>query len=82
MLELKYTAFSRDCLSEMTTGLLMYTRGDSFPAKKFKFAQTTVSSGIRLSREQNKAGYATKPFLFNQTQTEVSALLQLEETKT
>lgn len=51
MLELKCTAFSCDCLDEMTTGYLMYTRGNSFPVKKFKFAQKTVSSGIRLFRE-------------------------------
>lgn len=82
MLKLKYTTFSSDCLDEVTTRSLMYTRGNSFLIKKFKFTQKTVGSGIRLSREQIKTGYTTKTFPFNQTLTEASGLFQLEETKT
>lgn len=60
----------------------MYTRGNSFLVKKFKFSQKTVGSGIRLSREQIKTGYTTKTCPFNQTLTEASGLFQFEETKT
>lgn len=81
MLELKYTTFSSDCFDEVTTGYLMYTRGNSFLVKKFKFAQKTAGSGIRLSGEQIKTGYATKMLPFNQTPTEASGLFQFEETK-
>lgn len=81
MLKLKYTTFSSDCLDEVTTGHLVYTRGSSFLGKKFTFAQKTVGSGIRLSREQIKTGYATKTFPLNQTSTEASGLFQFEESK-
>ena len=82
MLKFKYTTFSSDCLDKVTTGYLTYTRGNSFLVKKFKFAQKTVGSGLRLSTEQIKTGYATKTFPFNQTPTEASGLFQFKETKT
>jgi len=65
----------------VTSGYLTHTRVNSFLVKKFKFAQKRVGSGIRLSREQIKTGYAIKTFLFNQILTEASGLFQFEETK-
>lgn len=81
MLKLKYTTFSSDCLNEVTTESLMYTRGNSFLVKKCKFAQKTVGSRIRLSGEQIKIRYATKTFPFSQTSAVASGLVHLKKPK-
>lgn len=81
MLKLKYTIFSSDCLNEVTTESLMYTRGNSFLVKKCKSAQKTVGSVIRLSGEQIKTRYATKTFLFSQTSAVASGLVHLKKPK-